>query len=100
MAIIVVSFDPEALTAAGPPKGAYGRSSSLKWPWLYDILRSKGYDKSKAAAISNSRLRFRKKGRVNVLRAAQAHNPAVLKRVDRAMRKGKHMTGKQLSRGL
>lgn len=100
MTVIVVSFDPEALTAAGPPKGSYGRSTSLKWPWLYDKLRAKGYDKSKAAAISNSRLRFRKKGRLNVLKAAQAHNPAVLKRVSRADKAGKHMTGKQLAKGL
>lgn len=100
MTIIVVSFDPENLTAAAPPKGAYGRSASLKWPHLYDILRSKGYDKSKAAAISNSRLRYRKKGRKNVLMAQQAHNPAVLKRLAAAQKAGKHMTGKQLTRGL
>jgi len=100
MSVIVVSFDPEALVAAGPPKGAYQRSTSLKWPWLYDILRSKGYDKSKAAAISNSRLRFRKAGRKNVLHAKQAHNPAVLKRVAKTQKAGKHMTGKQLTRGI
>jgi hypothetical protein len=98
--IIVVSFDPSALTAAGPPKGKYGRSTSLKWPHLYDILRSKGYDKSKAAAISNSRLRFRKKGRVNVLNAGQAHNPSVLARLAKAQAAHKHMTGKQLTRGI
>ena len=100
MTTIIISWDPEALVAAGPPKGQYGRSTSLKWPHLYDILRSKGYDKSKAAAISNSRLRFRKKGRKNVLTAQQAHNPAVLKRLAKAQKAGKHMTGKQLTKGL
>ena len=88
------------LLAAGPPKGAYGRSSSLKWPHLYDILRSKGYDKSKAAAISNSRVGMRKKGRKNVLTAKQAHNPQVLKRLAAAQKKGKHLTGKQLTRRI
>lgn len=54
--------------------GRMGRSNSLKWPWLYDILRSKGYDKSKAAAISNSRVGTRKGGRWNVLGPKAAHN--------------------------
>lgn len=98
--VIVLSWDPEALVAAGPPKGKYGRSTSLKWPHLYDILKSKGYSSSKAAAISNSRLKFRKKGRLNVLTAQQAHNPAVLKRLAKADRQGKHLTGKQLTKGL
>lgn len=97
MTTIIVLFDPEVLTAAAPPKGAYGRSASLKWPWLYDILRSKGYDKEKAARISNSRVRFRKKGRVNVLHAKQAHDPAVLKRLAAADKAGKHVTGPQLA---
>lgn len=100
MTTIIVSWDPATLVAAAPAKGAYGRSASLKWPHLYDILRAKGYDKSKAAAISNSRLRFRKKGRKNVLTAQQAHNPAVLKRLNEAQKAGKHMTGKQLTKGL
>lgn len=100
MPVITITWTPEALTAAAPPKGRYGRSGSLKWPWLYDKLRAKGYDKSKAAAISNSRLRYRKKGRLNVLKAGQAHNPAVLKRLERADKKGKHLTGKQLTKGL
>jgi len=78
--------------AQGPGK-AFGRSNSLKWPWLYDKLRAKGYDKSKAAAISNSRLHLRKKGRLNVLQAKQAHDPAVLKRL--AAAKG-HVTKRQL----
>jgi hypothetical protein len=97
VATIIISWDPEALVAAGPPKGKYGRSNSLKWPHLYDILRSKGYDKSKAAAISNSRLHFRKKGRKNVLTAQQAHNPAVLRRLAKSIKQGEHLTGKQLT---
>ena len=95
--IIEITWDDNALTAAGPPSGRYGRSSSLKWPWLYDKLRAKGYDKSKAAAIANSRLKFRKKGRLNVLKAADAHNPKVLNRVARADKAGKHVTGKKLT---
>lgn len=79
-------------------KGVYQRSTSLKWPWLYDKLRAKGYDKSKAAAISNSRIGMRKTGRLNVLRANEAHNPAVLKRVAAADKKGKHVTRKQLTK--
>lgn len=98
--IILVSWSPEALTAAGPPTGRYGRSSSLKWPNLFDRLVAKGYSKSKAAAISNSRLKFRVKGRLNVLTAKEAHNPAVLKRLNEAQKKGKHMTRKQLTRGI
>lgn len=93
----IVTMSIPAITAAGPPKGAYGRSSSLKWPHLYDILRSKGYDKSKAAAISNSRVGMRKKGRLNVLKATDAHNPAVLKRLAKAMKEHKHLTGPQLT---
>ena len=79
MSTVVISWDPESLTAAAPPKGKYGRSASLKWPHLYDTLRSKGYDKAKAAAIANSRLKFRKKGRVNVVSAKPAHSAKYLK---------------------
>lgn len=79
----------------GPGK-RFGRSNSLKWPWLYDKLRAKGYDKSKAAAISNSRIHMRKKGRINVLHAKQAHSPAVLKRLAKLDRAGKHATRGQL----
>lgn len=96
MTVVVISWAPDALTAAAPAKGRYGRSASLKWPWLYDKLRAKGYDKSKAAAISNSRLKFRKKGRLNVLHAQEAHDPKVLRRVAKADKAGKHVTGKQL----
>lgn len=85
------------ITAAAPPKGKYGRSASLKWPWLYDKLRAKGYDKEKAARISNSRLRTRKKGRLNVLHAKAAHNPKVLARVAKADKAGQHKTGRQLT---
>lgn len=87
----------KAVTAAAPAKGAYGRSASLKWPWLYDKLRAKGYDKEKAARISNSRIRVRKKGRLNVLKAEQAHNPKVLARLAKADKAGKHVTRRQLT---
>lgn len=85
------------ITSAGPPKGAYGRSTSLKWPHLYDILVAKGYDHSKAAAISNSRVSLRKNGRKNVLKASEAHNPKVLARLNAAQKAGKHLTRKQLT---
>lgn len=94
MTVIRISWEPEAITAA--VKGRYGRSTSLKWPWLYDKLRAKGYDKSKAAAISNSRLRYRKTGRLNVLKATQAHNPKVLAKIRKADKVGKHVTAKAL----
>lgn len=74
------------------PGNRVGRANSLKWPWLYDKLRAKGYDKSKAAAISNSRLKFRKKGRISVLDAKTAHNPAALRRLAAADKAGKHST--------
>ena len=95
---------PESLTAGGlyeefaqGPGKRHGRSNSLKWPWLYDILRSKGYDKEKAARISNSRVRMRKKGRISVLPAKAAHNPEVLKRLGST--KG-HATKGKLTKGL
>lgn len=84
--------------AQGPGK-RHGRSNSLKWPWLYDKLRAKGYDKSKAAAISNSRLKFRKKGRLSVLPRDMAHSKAVLKRLAEADKKGKHSTKGSLKKG-
>lgn len=40
--------------------GIGGRSPSLKWPHLYDILRGKGYSKEKSARISNAK-RFQRK---------------------------------------
>jgi hypothetical protein len=80
-------FPAESVQAAGNPDA---RSKSLKWPHLYDILRSKGYDKSKAAAISNSRVGVRKGGRVKVLGARAAHNPRVLANLNRAIEKGEH----------
>lgn len=94
---------PASLVASGRyedfgPKGGYGRSRSLKWPHLYDILRSKGYDKSKAAAISNSRVGVRKSGRKNVLTATEAHKASVLRRLNEATKTGKHLTRKQLTR--
>jgi hypothetical protein len=57
------------------------RDPSLRWPHLYDILRAKGYSKEKSARIANSRLRYRKKGRLQGLPYQQADNPAALKRV-------------------
>lgn len=91
---------PASLVASGKyeefakgPGSRQGRSNSLKWPWLYDKLVAKGYDHSKAAAISNSRIHMRKKGRLSLLTAKQAHNPAVLRRLGKA--KG-HVTKGQL----
>lgn len=80
------------------PKGGYGRSNSLKWPHLYDILVAKGYDHSTAAAISNSRVGVRKGGRKNVLTANEAHNPAVLRRLNAAQKAGRHATRSQLTK--
>jgi len=98
---------PEALAASGRyeefaqgPGKRHGRSNSLKWPWLYDKLRAKGYDKSKAAAISNSRLRYRKKGRLSVLPAKAAHSPKVLSRLAESDSKRKHATKGKLTKGL
>ena len=82
--------------AQGPGK-RQGRSNSLKWPWLYDKLVAKGYDHSKAAAISNSRIGMRKKGRISVLTAEQAHNPKVLAKLRESDKKGKHATKKSLT---
>lgn len=81
-----------AITAAAGPGKRHGRSNSLKWPWLYDKLRAKGYDKSKAAAISNSRIHTRKNGRISVLPAKMAHSKAVLARLAKADKAGKHST--------
>lgn len=60
------------------PRSIRGRDPSLRWPHLYDILRAKGYSKEKAARISNSRLRYRKKGRLEGLPWQQADNPKML----------------------
>jgi hypothetical protein len=96
---------PESLTASGRyeefakgPGARHGRSNSLKWPWLYDKLRAKGYDKSKAAAISNSRIHMRKKGRISVLPAKAAHDPKVLQRLAEADKAGKHATKGMLTK--
>ena len=104
MARVVI---PESLAASGKyeefaqgPGKRHGRSNSLKWPWLYDKLRAKGYDKSKAAAISNSRLRYRKKGRLSVLQAKQAHSKKVLNRLAAADKAGTHATKGKLTKGL
>lgn len=100
MSIIIISVDPEAITAAAPPKGKYGRSGSLKWPWLFDILKAKGMNPSKAAAIANARKTYRKKGRVNVLTAKQAENPSVRKRIAEGEKSGEKMTAKTLTKGI
>ena len=92
MTVILVSWDPDAVVASVGPGKRHGRSNSLKWPWLYDKLRAKGYDKSKAAAISNSRLRFRKKGRISVLDAKTAHKASTLKKIAAADKAGRHFT--------
>lgn len=78
------------------PGARQGRSNSLKWPWLYDKLVAKGYDHSKAAAISNSRIGMRKKGRISVLTADQAHSSKVLKRLAANDKARKHSTKKML----
>lgn len=83
---------PATLVASVGPGKRHGRSNSLKWPWLYDKLRAKGYDKSKAAAISNSRLQFRKKGRISVLNAKTAHKASTLRKIAAADKAGKHFT--------
>lgn len=79
------------------PGAKFGRSNSLKWPWLYDKLVAKGYDHSTAAAISNSRIGVRKKGRLNVLTATQAHSPKVQRRIAADDKKGRHSTKKSLT---
>ena len=62
----------------GLAAGIGGRSNSLKWPHLYDLLRAKGYDKSKSAAISNSRVAVRGKGKLRGLPRKHADNPKKL----------------------
>lgn len=63
------------------PRSIGQRDPSLRWPHLYDILRAKGYSKEKAARIANSRLRYRKKGRLEGLPYKQADNPGALRKV-------------------
>lgn len=63
------------------PSSIGGRSPSLKWPHLYDILHAKGYSKEKAARISNSRIGMRKNGKLKGLPYKQADNPKALARV-------------------
>lgn len=87
----------ETFAAVARKSDRFGRSKSLKWPWLYDKLRAKGYDKSKAAAISNARIPMRKGGRLNVLPAAQAHKSSVLGKLAAADKAGKYSTESQLT---
>lgn len=96
---------PASLVASGKyeefakgPGLRQGRSNSLKWPWLFDKLRAKGYDASTAAAISNSRIGTRKNGRISVLKVGEAHSATVLKRLAAADKKGKHSTRGSLTK--
>lgn len=57
------------------------RDPSLRWPHLYDILRSKGMSKEAAARISNAHLKHRRKGRLQGLPYKQADNPSALAKV-------------------
>lgn len=86
-----ILMHPGLSAAAVPKKNGYGhykgsiggRSPSLKWPHLYDLLRSKGYDKEKAARISNSRIGMRKHGKLRGLSYKNADNPRALAAVKR-----------------
>lgn len=69
----------QAARRRSPMSVGGGRDPSLRWPWLYDILRSKGYDKEAAARISNARVWARKKGRLNVLNYRQADKMRTVK---------------------
>lgn len=40
-------------------KSIGGRSPSLRWPHLYDILVRKGYSAEKAARISNAKVKMK-----------------------------------------
>ena len=62
----------------GLAAGIGGRSNSLKWPHLYDLLSAKGYDKSKSAAIANSRVGVRGKGTLRGLSPKKADSPKAL----------------------
>lgn len=61
-------------------KSIGGRSPSLRWPHLFDLLRAKGYSAEKAARISNSRVGMRKKGRLEGLTYGKANDKKALKR--------------------
>lgn len=63
------------------------RDPSLRWPHLYDILRSQGKSKSAAARISNAHLPKRKGGRLFGLPYQQADNPAALAKVREEQRR-------------
>lgn len=97
-AIVAEMDDEDSVTAAAIPgkrgyskkrypKSIGGRSPSLKWPHLYDLLRAKGYDKEKSARISNSRIGMRKSGRLKGLPWSQADNPKALARTLKAYNK-------------
>ena len=81
----------EALAA-----GIGGRSNSLKWPHLYDLLRAKGYDKSKSAAIANSRVGVRGKGTLRGLSPKKADSPKALSSVLKKYNKKHKITASAL----
>jgi len=84
----------------GHYKGSIGgRSPSLKWPHLFDLLRAKGYDAEKAARISNSRIGMRKDGKLKGLSYKQAGNPKALQRVLKKYNK-KRRTPKAMAAAL
>lgn len=59
---------PNPLTASAwielAGKSIGGRSPSLRWPHLFDILIRKGYSQEKAARISNAKIGTRKDGKL------------------------------------
>lgn len=69
-----------------------GRSPSLRWPHLYDLLRAKGYSKEKAARISNSRVGMRKHGRIEGLPYKDADKKSALKKVLKTYNRKHHLT--------
>jgi hypothetical protein len=70
----------QAARRKSPESVGKGRDPSLRWPWLFDVLKAKGYDDAKAAAIANSRVGLRKKGRLNVLTWKQAEKPSAVRK--------------------
>jgi hypothetical protein len=70
----------QAARRKSPESVGKGRDPSLRWPWLFDVLKAKGYDEAKAAAIANSRVGLRKKGRINVLSWKQAEKPSAVRK--------------------
>lgn len=69
------------------PLSIRGRDPSLRWPHLYDILRAKGHSKEAAAKISNSHLRYRRKGRLEGLPWQKANDAGELAKLRAKRRK-------------